>query len=154
MTVKESAGKKPGRPKKSVINEMEKSQVNNTYTSPIPDEDGKDKKDVSDIEFDVNMFKKKLDEIDTSIKNDNSLDELGEKIRETLKPIEEMDKEMDEIKKSQENFAKAIEKNPENAEALIKEEIKKAEALKNKVNEMINKYQAPTTLWNGVIYDF
>lgn len=58
---------------------------------------------------------------------------------------------------AQKDFAEKIEANPENAENIIKEEIKKAEEIKKVAEKLANKpidNEGFTSFWNGMSFDF
>ena len=114
---------------------------------------------VEDIKVSAEEIAKSLDSVDTMIKNDNSIEEISDKIAEELKPIQEIEKKVKEISSNQENFNKALLENPENATEIVMNEIKKAEALKEEVEKIISSTKveksgiAMTTWWNGMNFD-
>lgn len=85
-------------------------------------------------------------------------DEEKEEKVEEAKPasgLEEISKKMEDFNKAKEEFCEKVEKNPEKAEELIKTELKKAEALKEEVSNIVNKISRPyTTSWNGLYSDY
>ena len=72
---------------------------------------------------------------------------------------DEVKEQFDELKKEQDDFANRLDKEPENTEQIVKEEIKKVEALKAKAEALKNslhkttdrntKNEGFTNWWNG-----
>lgn len=115
--------------------------------------------DVSDIKVDIDEIAKSIDAVDTTIESESNIDEISAKIQEQLKPIQEIEAKVKDIMGGQEDFNEAMAKNPENATAIVMEEIKKAESLKKEVEKIIEstKVEGPiinmTSWWNGMGYD-
>lgn len=118
--------------------------------------------DASEVKIDMEALAESIKNVDTTIpSNEESLKEIENKIIAELKPIQDLKEKVSEMVGNQEEFNKTISENPENAEAIISNEIKKAEALKTAVEKLItntkvktNKISNMTNWWNGMGYDF
>ena len=118
--------------------------------------------DASEVKIDMEALAESIKNVDTTIpSNEESLKEIENKIIAELKPIQDLKEKVSEMVGNQEEFNKTISENPENAEAIINNEIKKAEALKTAVEKLItntkvktNKISNMTNWWNGMGYDF
>lgn len=117
-----------------------------------------------EIELDPKQVKENLDNVDTTIKdNDSSLEGIQKDMEEALKPLNDIVENVSEIKTDYDAINKEINKNPNDtakAQELIENEIKKVESLKKKVETKINSIDSMsnsrhmTNWWNGMGYDF
>ena len=105
---------------------------------------------------DAEKLKEALDKVDVEIKDDQSVDDAISKIEEAFEPLKEIDEEIKKIDDRNKSLQQEIIEHPENAEAAVKEEIKKAEELKAKIEKTISakKPRNITSWWNGNGYDF
>ena len=106
--------------------------------------------EATEVNVDVDALSKSIESVDTTLpSNEEAIKEIEEKVSEMLE--------------GQEAFNDAIAQNPENAEAIINNELKKAEVLKSEVEKIIKTTDAKpkkkiisnmTNWWNGMGYDF
>jgi thiamine pyrophosphate-dependent acetolactate synthase large subunit-like protein len=118
--------------------------------------------EIADINVNVGDIKKSIENVDTTINTDieKTLEVIDEKIKEELKPLNDIKEQVNEIV-STEVLENAISKDPENAEAIIQNEIQKTETLKKEIEKIIKntevkkpKITSMTNWWNGMGYDF
>ena len=118
----------------------------------------------TEVKVDVDALSKSIESVDTTLpSNEEAIKEIEEKIQEELKPLQDLQSKVSEMLDGQEAFNNAIVQNPENAEAIINNELKKAEVLKSEVEKIIKTTDAKskkkiisnmTNWWNGMGYDF
>lgn len=129
--------------------------------TPIVEENGIE---ATEVKVDVDALSKSIESVDTTLpSNEEAIKEIEEKIQEELKPLQDLQSKVSEMLDGQEAFNTAIAQNPENAEAIINNELKKAEVLKSEVEKIIKTTDAKskkkiisnmTNWWNGMGYDF
>lgn len=120
--------------------------------------------EATEVNVDVDALSKSIESVDTTLpSNEEAIKEIEEKIQEELKPLQDLQSKVSEMLDGQEAFNDAIAQNPENAEAIINNELKKAEVLKSEVEKIIKTTDAKskkkiisnmTNWWNGMGYDF
>lgn len=120
--------------------------------------------EATEVKVDVDALSKSIESVDTTLpSNEEAIKEIEEKIQEELKPLQDLQSKVSEMLDGQETFNNAIAQNPENAEAIINNELKKAEVLKSEVEKIIKATDAKskkkiisnmTNWWNGMGYDF
>ena len=120
--------------------------------------------EATEVKVDVDALSKSIESVDTTLpSNEEAIKEIEEKIQEELKPLQDLQSKVSEMLDGQEAFNDAIAQNPENAEAIINNELKKAEVLKSEVEKIIKATDAKpkkkiisnmTNWWNGMGYDF
>lgn len=104
--------------------------------------------------------KDKWEELESYKVSDEVYDNKKElaKVHDAL--VSDMDAVVTVVKQfddAQKDFAEKIEAHPENAESIIKEEIKKAEEIKKVAEKLANKpvnNESFTSFWNGMSFDF
>lgn len=112
----------------------------------------------------IEKIEKALSEVDAEIKADaieKEVDELNKELEESIDKVAEISDKVAQIT-DEKKLDGIVEKDPEEAKALIETEIKKAEDLKNEIKGKINetpkkKVSRPanvTSWWNGMGYDF
>ena len=119
--------------------------------------------EATEVNVDVDALSKSIESVDTTLpSNEEAIKEIEEKIQEELKPLQDLQSKVSEMLDGQEAFNDAIAQNPENAEAIINNELKKAEVLKSEVEKIIKTTDAKpkkkiiskmTKWWNGMGYD-
>ena len=120
--------------------------------------------EATEVKVDVDALSKSIESVDTTLpSNEDTIKEIEEKIQEELKPLQDLQSKVSEMLDGQEAFNNAIAQNPENAEAIINNELKKAEVLKSEVEKIIKTTDTKskkkiisnmTNWWNGMGYDF
>ena len=120
--------------------------------------------EATEVKVDVDALSKSIESVDTTLpSNEEAIKEIEEKIQEELKPLQDLQSKVSEMLDGQEAFNDAIVQNPENAEAIINNELKKAEVLKSEVEKIIKTTDTKskkktisnmTNWWNGMGYDF
>ena len=120
--------------------------------------------EATEVNVNVDALSKSIESVDTTLpSNETAIKEIEEKIQEELKPLQDIQSKVSEMLDGQESFNNAIAQNPENAEAIINNELKKAEVLKSEVEKIIKATDAKskkktisnmTNWWNGMGYDF
>lgn len=120
--------------------------------------------ETTEVTIDVEALSESIESVDTTLpSNEETIKEIEEKIQEELKPLQDLQGKVSEMLDGQEAFNNAIAQNPENAEAIINNELKKAEVLKEEVEKIIKATDAKskkktisnmTNWWNGMGYDF
>ena len=120
--------------------------------------------EATEVNVDVDALSKSIESVDTTLpSNEEAIKEIEEKIQEELKPLQDLQSKVSEMLDGQEAFNDAIAQNPENAETIINNELKKAEVLKSEVEKIIKTTDAKskkkiisnmTNWWNGMGYDF
>ena len=120
--------------------------------------------EATEVNVDVDALSKSIESVDTTLpSNEEAIKEIEEKIQEELKPLQDLQSKVSEMLDGQEAFNDAIAQNPENAESIINNELKKAEVLKSEVEKIIKATDAKskkktisnmTNWWNGMGYDF
>ena len=120
--------------------------------------------EATEVNVDVDALSKSIESVDTTLpSNEEAIKKIEEKIQEELKPLQDLQSKVSEMLDGQEAFNDAIAQNPENAEAIINNELKKAEVLKSEVEKIIKATDAKskkktisnmTNWWNGMGYDF
>lgn len=120
--------------------------------------------EATEVNVNVEALSKSIESVDTTLpSNETAIKEIEEKIQEELKPLQGIQSKVSEMLDGQESFNNAIAQNPENAEAIINNELKKAEVLKSEVEKIIKATDAKskkktisnmTNWWNGMGYDF
>lgn len=120
--------------------------------------------EATEVNVNVEALSKSIESVDTTLpSNETAIKEIEEKIQEELKPLQDIQSKVSEMLDGQESFNNAIAQNPENAEAIINNELKKAEVLKSEVEKIIKATDAKskkktisnmTNWWNGMGYDF
>ena len=120
--------------------------------------------EATEVKVDVDALSKSIESVDTTLpSNEVAIKEIEEKIQEELKPLQDLQSKVSEMLDGQEAFNNAIAQNPENAEAIINNELKKAEVLKSEVEKIIKTTDTKskkkiisnmTNWWNGMGYDF
>lgn len=120
--------------------------------------------EATEVNVNVEALSKSIESVDTTLpSNEAAIKEIEEKIQEELKPLQDIQSKVSEMLDGQESFNNAIAQNPENAEAIINNELKKAEVLKSEVEKIIKATDAKskkktisnmTNWWNGMGYDF
>lgn len=120
--------------------------------------------EATEVKVDVDALSKSIESVDTTLpSNEEAIKEIEEKIQEELKPLQDLQSKVSEMLDGQETFNDAIAQNPENAESIINNELKKAEVLKSEVEKIIKTTDAKskkkiisnmTNWWNGMGYDF
>lgn len=120
--------------------------------------------EATEVKVDVDALSKSIESVDTTLpSNEEAIKEIEEKIQEELKPLQDLQSKVSEMLDGQEAFNDAIAQNPENAEAIINNELKKAEVLKSEVEKIIKTTDTKskkktisnmTNWWNGMGYDF
>lgn len=120
--------------------------------------------EATEVTVDVEALSESIESVDTTLpSNEETIKEIEEKIQEELKPLHDLQDKVSEMLDGQESFNNAIAQNPENAEDIINNELKKAEALKGEVEKIIkttdtkskkNIISNMTNWWNGMGYDF
>ena len=120
--------------------------------------------EATEVKVDVDALSKSIESVDTTLpSNEEAIKEIEEKIQEELKPLQDLQSKVSEMLDGQEAFNNAIAQNPENAEAIINNELKKAEVLKSEVEKIIKATDTKskkktisnmTNWWNGMGYDF
>lgn len=120
--------------------------------------------ETTEVTIDVEALSESIESVDTALpSNEEAIKEIEEKIQEELKPLQELKDKVSEMLDGQEAFNNAIAQNPENAEAIINNELKKAEVLKGEVEKIIKATDTKskkktisnmTNWWNGMGYDF
>ena len=110
--------------------------------------------EATEVTVDVEALSESIESVDTTLpSNEETIKEIEEKIQEELKPLQDLQGKVSEMLDGQEAFNNAIAQNPENAEAIINNEVEKIikatdEKSKNKtISNMTN-------WWNGMGYDF
>ena len=94
--------------------------------------------EATEVNVDVDALSKSIESVDTTLpSNEEAIKEIEEKIQEELKPLQDLQSKVSEMLDGQEAFNDAIAQNPENAEAIINNELKKAEVLKSEVEKII-----------------
>lgn len=120
--------------------------------------------EATEVNVDVDALSKSIESVDTTLpSNEEAIKEIEEKIQEELKPLQDLQSKVSEMLDGQEAFNDAIAQNPENAETIINNELKKAEVLKSEVEKIIKTTDTKskkktisnmTNWWNGMGYDF
>ena len=120
--------------------------------------------EATEVNVNVEALSDSIESVDTTLpSNETAIKEIEEKIQEELKPLQDIQSKVSEMLDGQESFNNAIAQNPENAEAIINNELKKAEVLKSEVEKIIKATDAKskkktisnmTNWWNGMGYDF
>ena len=120
--------------------------------------------EATEVNVNVEALSKSIESVDTTLpSNETAIKEIEEKIQEELKPLQDIQSKVSEMLDGQESFNNAIAQNPANAEAIINNELKKAEVLKSEVEKIIKATDAKskkktisnmTNWWNGMGYDF
>ena len=120
--------------------------------------------ETTEVTVDVEALSESIKNVDTTLpSNEETIKEIEEKIQEELKPLQDLQGKVSEMLDGQEAFNNAIAQDPENAEAIINNELKKAEVLKGEVEKIIKATDAKlkkktisnmTNWWNGMGYDF
>ena len=120
--------------------------------------------EATEVTVDVEALSESIESVDIGVPcNEETIKEIEEKIQEELKPLQDLQGKVSEMLDGQEAFNNAIAQNPENAEAIINNELKKAEVLKEEVEKIIKATDAKskkktisnmTNWWNGMGYDF
>ena len=120
--------------------------------------------EATEVKVAVDALSKSIESVDTTLpSNEEAIKEIEEKIQEELKPLQDLQSKVSEMLDGQEAFNDAIAQNPENAEAIINNELKKAEVLKSEVEKIIKTTDTKskkkiisnmTNWWNGMGYDF
>ena len=110
-----------------------------------------------DVKADIEADKAEAEKFENP--KDIDFDAEVKKIIETAEPSEEVKEQVAEFEDGKEEFDKKIAKEPENAEKLVKEELKRVEALKKKAEAMKAAIQKEnrktfgnsdfTNWWNG-----
>lgn len=115
------------------------------------------------VEVNAEAIIESMENVETDIKAEVNIEEVEAKIKEELKPLQEINEQVTELAEKQKEFASTINANPEKTEEIIAEEIKRTEALKTEVEKIIkttdyknNKKSISnmTNWWNGMGYDF
>ena len=115
------------------------------------------------VEVNAEAIIESMENVETDIKAEVNIEEVEAKIKEELKPLQEINEQVTELAEKQKEFASTINANPEKTEEIIAEEIKRTEALKAEVEKIIkttdykNKKKSisnMTNWWNGMGYDF
>lgn len=124
----------------------------------IEKENTNDAQDVSTIVPNLEEISKSIDNVDLDLGTESVEKEINDKVEETVQILKETADKISNFEKSKEEFGKQLESNPEKAEELIKNEIKKTEALKASAEKKINsnkqvKHINITSWWNGMGYD-
>ena len=117
--------------------------------------------EMEEVKVDVDTLAESIENVDTTLpNNEDAIKEIETKINEELEPVKELAKKVNEATE-QNTFNDAISVNPENAAAIIENEIKKIETLKGEVEKImkvtdkkIGKQPNITNWWNGMGYDF
>ena len=85
----------------------------------------------TEVNVNVEALSKSIESVDTTLpSNETAIKEIEEKIQEELKPLQDIQSKVSEMLDGQESFNNAIAQNPENAEAIINNELKKAKVEK------------------------
>lgn len=168
MATKPSTAKSPGRPKKAAPAAQEKNAQKTENVKTVPDmaedfvkremEQGKEMKDVSEIQFDPKAIEEAIKNVDTTIKSDGGLDEIMNTITEELKPIKKISDEVSKMNAKATALSAAMEQNPDKAMEYAQKELDKVKELKETVEKMLvnakvtpNKSMPnPTGWWNGM----
>jgi len=84
--------------------------------------------------------------------------EIEEKVKKTVEEIKETTSKLEDFEESKKDFNEKIKKEPENAQKIIEEEIKRTKQLKSDAEKIINspkkrKTFGITSWWNGMGYD-
>lgn len=117
--------------------------------------------EVSEIKVNTEDIIKSIENVDTNINvgENNTLEKIEEKIKEELKPLEDIKEKISEMNTNN-VIEQAISQNTENAEAFLQNEIQKTEDLKKEIEKIIQKTEikrpkisSMTGWWNGVGYD-
>ena len=152
-----NTGKKlPGRPKKDLAEMSVNPDTDNMNEAENVQQ--KPQTLADKINFNPQEIAKALNDADTAIKSDNSLQDIIDKIDVAIKPIQDMKNEMKEINERQTEISKELQEHPEQAQEIVSKEIQKAEALKDKLEKALEKVKPqikaptafPTQWWNGV----
>ncbi len=111
-----------------------------------------------DVKADIEANKKELDALETP--EEINLDEEVKKIFETVEPSDEIKEQLDAFENGKAEFSEKIGKEPEKAEEIVKDEIKRIEGIRKSL-EAIKTNLAPkpaprrvdnegfTNWWNG-----
>ena len=106
-------------------------------------------KDIKKIEESINNV-----EVDIPSNTEEKINILVDETEKVLEPIAELSSKIGELETALDEKLSSAE--PEEVETIIKEEIKKTEELKKKVEKINNKNFSPkqmTNWWNGMGYD-
>lgn len=171
MAVKPTAKKSPGRPKKtepSIQGEKEQTKTKNEEVASMVDmaeeyikkemAEGKELKDISEVQFDPKKIEEAIKNVDTTIKSDGGLEEIMTMITDELKPIQKITDDMSKMNAKAAVLSAEMEKNPEKAAELAQKELDKITQMKENVEKMLanskitnNKsMHGPTSWWNGM----
>ena len=117
--------------------------------------------ETDNITINVDAVVEALNNVDTTIERDTeALETISEKIIEEIKPIQELKEKVNNMVNGQDEFNKQITENPDNAETIINNEIKKAKEVKKELEKIMAQTNAKVTRrsnvtnwWNGMGYD-
>lgn len=135
---------------------MAKKKTTEKTETPV-----KNEIEVSEIKVNTEDIIKSIENVDTNINvgENNTLEKIEEKIKEELKPLEDIKEKISEMNTNN-VIEQAISQNTENAEAFLQNEIQKTEDLKKEIEKIIQKTETKrpkissmTGWWNGVGYD-
>lgn len=161
MAEKNNSAKKTTGPKKATVKKKSESVVaeDSVLGTNVPVNDGS-------IKVDAAAAEEALNAIDTTIKIDDiSKEKITKDMEEAIKPLTDIAKKIQEVNEAQTEFNKTLSENPNKAEELIQNEIKRVEAIKEKVEKIIKpadstaeehrniRSSTMTSWWNGMGYD-
>lgn len=153
---KASTGKRTTK-KQTVQEQLE------TLDKALESIEGKDVKELLPEEVKADI---EAEAIETEVEEPKEVDfdEEVKEILENAEPSEEVKEKIEEFETGKEEFNKKITTNPENAAEVVKNELKRVEELKKKVQALDkniskvrnsqNRNDIFTNVWNGVGYDF
>lgn len=131
---------------------VEPKEVKNEVIETTEDTKPIEATDVEKIVESINTVNVELPSNEEAIKN------ITDKITEALQPITEIANEMASTNELTQKINNEITKDPQKAEEFIKNEIKKVEETKTKLDKIIKNTPTPNSTrvnnwWNGMGYD-
>ena len=133
--------------------------VENTIEQEIVEkENTTEVQDVSELTPNIDDIEKSLNEVNTEIKIESVENELEKTAEKTIEDLKETTSKIEEFEASKADFNKKIQEQPEKAQEIIKEEIKRVEKMKSETEKIINSTKKKpiigvTSWWNGMGYN-
>lgn len=135
-------------------------KVVKTAVTETPESEVKNTIEATDIKVNVEEVINQLKDVNIELPSrKEAIEEMTNNVIESIKPLKEITDSINEINEASVKLNEEIANNPQKAENFIKNEIKKAEEIKDKIDKIINNTKKVQThnvnnWWNGMGYDF
>ena len=119
--------KKKNTSKKNTVEEIKEETIEKIVEEQ---ENTEDVQDISSIETNVDEMMESINSVDTELNIEKIENSIQEKSTETINEIKKATSKIEEFEASKNDFSDKIQKNPEDSQKIIEEEIKRTKQLK------------------------